>query len=263
MLMSFLVTCRKYAQADDLHKQFLSKFEGRVRDCRRKSIYSRYWLNLIFRAKNPAPFIEYAKELSELEYVKDSIEIAYDDKEFHLLSIEDRTITEHDDPSHSSEYINFQELTGNQDNLHKAMEIWKAEVKPTSGEYDAKQSRLVKGREHWNQEIERAKAKEENRASSQTTTSSGSISVGYPPSRVVYKLPPNLTKTKILEIITKLNTSGEVLIPAAIYRSDIDPNMDKKAMVDFCIDYDRSETKGTIFKECLRRVMDIESQRGG
>lgn len=77
------------------------------------------------------------------------------------------------------------------------------------------------------------------------------------PSRTVtkYKLPPQLSKSKVLEIIQKPNASGEVIIPVFILKDEIDRRLTTDEMLQLHLDVERSDEKLKMFELLKARLV--------
>ena len=130
MFFSMVISVRRKIQADTIYRDFNQRFSKSLRDCRILDSGGSRSLDLVFKADEASPFIEYTQNLQRTsDYVKHDIEFAYDDGQFHSLFIGPDRITEDTSTrfSYSSEYIYTKLFTGREDVLYKLHEYLTSE----------------------------------------------------------------------------------------------------------------------------------------
>ena len=264
LFIYMMLNCKRKAYAEEIYQEFLKRFRDDVRECVLRESGARD-VSLVFRTDGYQPFIDFAQEqLRREDYVRWPAEFAYDDGSFRFMFIHDDRVVEEDDWDHQTEMTHLDVLTRVRDNQEKALEVWVAEIGATAEQLEAKRERLQEGKKAWNAKLERDMQRWERQEAKKRAAQSGLATAPESPRpatapKVQYRLPPNLSKTKVLEIIQKLNTSGEVLIPVFVLKDEIDKKLTKDEMIRLHLAWERSEQKAAMFQD-LRAALDALRQ---
>jgi hypothetical protein len=212
---------------------------------------------LVFKTDEVKPFIAFCQEMKQKhEFIKHTIEFAYDDGTFHFLFIDsDRTIEDEKNTfDHSSEWIHSGVLTGIPcEDIESIVDAWSEEIKPTEEQVELKRERLRTGKQRSDERFEREKTQWEKKE--KQNVYSASVEPRFrTETKVKYQLPPNLTKAKVLEIIQNLNTSGEVIIPVFILKDEINPKLHRDDMISIHLRLERSKVKVEIFENLMYAI---------
>jgi hypothetical protein len=248
VFVHFMLSCRRMAQVEQLYQEFNARLGDSVRDCRLQGERSRD-LELLFKAEDYRPTVAFIWDvLTKYEFARGPAEFAYDDGSFNILFVHEDKVVVDDDRDHGSEMVFLPVLTGIRDDTERAIGEWAAEIGASQGGIEAKRERIAAGKKAWDDRMERDRVRLEKRERVKgAQTAPGPGEAGNVRTKVRYSLPPNLSKGRVLEIIQKLNTSGEVLIPVFILKDEIDTKLSKDEMIQLHLDFERSGRKAEMF----------------